>query len=214
MQQSASKSAGAASNRRSHGTSGADASNASSASSPATQGSFLTKYFMVILFGFACLSLGLNSRFAHIVVEDVSIIESVLQNSQHPVLDDDHTKRADEDRLEELHHKELEKHHAEQEQSESLHHEPDIPPENDGEIVHQIANLKCDAFGGPSEEKAQEMVYWEDIPQDAQYMSPFHRKIRKGDGKLSMTQFLTFEPDHVSSVLTAVHRRPEWKEYI
>ncbi|KAL3907988.1 MAG: hypothetical protein SGARI_003270, partial [Bacillariaceae sp.] len=100
----------------------------------------------------------------------------------------------------------LEKHHAEQEQSESLHHEPDIPPENNGEIVHQIANLKCDAFGGPSEEKAQEMVYWEDIPQDAEYMSPFHRKIRKGEGKLSMTQFLTFEPDHVSSVLTVLNR--------
>ena len=201
MQKSASKPVRAASNRQSNIiTVGADPTNTSSSST--TQGSFLTKYFMVILFGFACLSLALNSRFAHIVVEDVSIIESVLKNSvqqlsltsqQHPVLDDDHTKRADEQkRLEEFHHKELEKHHAEQEKSESLHHEP----ENGGEIVHQIANLNCDAFGGPSKEQAQEMVYWEDIPQDAQYMSPFHRKKLKGGGKLSMTQFLTFEPDH------------------
>ena len=199
MQQSASKAAGAAPNRRSSSTTGDPAASA------AQGGSFLTKYFMLILFGFACLSLALNSRFAHIVVEDVSIIESVLQNSvqqlsltsqQHPVLDDDHAKTADEqERLEALHHKELEKHHAEQEKSESFHHEPE-------NTVHKIANLNCGAFGGPSEEKAQEMVYWEDIPKDAEYMSPFHRKKRLGDGtKMTMTQFLTFEPDHVSEKL-------------
>jgi hypothetical protein len=195
-----------ASDRRSGSAiTGADSTNASS-----TGGLFLTKYFMVILFGFACLSLALNSRFTQIVVEDVSIIESVLSSSvqqlsfqsnvQQPVLDDDHTKTVDEqERFEKMHQKELEKHHAEQEESEALQQESEGQPQKDisGEnIVHQIANLNCDAFGGPPIDLAQEMVYWKDIRSDAEFISPFHHKKRQGDGKMSMSQFLTFEPDH------------------
>jgi hypothetical protein len=29
-----------------------------------------------------------------------------------------------------------------------------------------LAGLSCDAYGGPSNDKAQEMVYWQDIPSD------------------------------------------------
>ena len=74
---------------------------------------------------------------------------------------------------------------------------------------HKIANLDCEAYGGPSKEAAEEMVYWEDIPSDALNISPFHldhpdNKIgRQGttdkDGnnelKHQITQFITFEPD-------------------
>jgi len=63
-------------------------------------------------------------------------------------------------------------------------------------LVHSIANLSCEAYGGPSNEDAEEMVYWEDIPKDALHMSPFHPHKNKKDGDTTpITQFLTFEPD-------------------
>lgn len=62
---------------------------------------------------------------------------------------------------------------------------------------HRLAGLQCDQFGGPSLDAAQEMVYWEDIPSDESYLSPFHPKVddRSSGGELQMDQFLTFEPD-------------------
>jgi hypothetical protein len=36
-----------------------------------------------------------------------------------------------------------------------------------------VAGLNCDAHGGPSEEIAKEMVYWENIPSDSYHVSPF-----------------------------------------
>jgi hypothetical protein len=58
-----------------------------------------------------------------------------------------------------------------------------LPP---WEPFHKIAGLSCDVYGGPPNEFAAEMVYWEDIPSDATYISPF---------KDSTTKYLTFEPD-------------------
>lgn len=164
-------------------------------------GSFLTKYFMVILFGFACLSLALNSRFTQVVVEDVSIIESVLQDSiqrislssqRHPVMDDDHARQPEEEDSEaDVDHQAV----LEKQQQDRGVGANNPPGGNKNHVnVHKIANLNCDAYGGPSQELAQEMVYWEDILQDAEYVSPFHRTNR--DKTMTMTQFLTFEPDH------------------
>jgi hypothetical protein len=51
----------------------------------------------------------------------------------------------------------------------------------------KLAELNCEKFGGPSQEVAQEMVYWEDIPSDNRFVSPF---FREGE-----TKYLTFEPD-------------------
>jgi hypothetical protein len=48
-----------------------------------------------------------------------------------------------------------------------------------------LAGLNCGNYGGPSPELAQEMVYWSDIPLDAQYKSPFYKQRR----------YMTFEPD-------------------
>ena len=53
---------------------------------------------------------------------------------------------------------------------------------NDG---HKLAGLDCSAYGGPTNEKAAEMVYWSDIPSDNAHVSPFYDEHK----------FMTFEPD-------------------
>jgi hypothetical protein len=62
-----------------------------------------------------------------------------------------------------------------------------------------LAGISCDRYGGPSAEAAQEMVYWQDIPGDSQYVSPFNQKKRKravsSDFNNTVTEYLTFEPD-------------------
>jgi hypothetical protein len=50
-----------------------------------------------------------------------------------------------------------------------------------------IAGLKCDAFGGPSLQLSQEMVYWKDVEEDNGYQSPFYDPAVK--------RYMTFEPD-------------------
>ena len=64
-----------------------------------------------------------------------------------------------------------------------------IPPaqQQQQKSGHHLAGLQCDRFGGPSPEAAQEMVYWEDIPSDNKYVSPFKQTEFK--------QYLSFEPD-------------------
>lgn len=52
----------------------------------------------------------------------------------------------------------------------------------------RLGTLSCDAFEGPHEEEARrEVVYWQDIPQDQAFVSPFH--------DAQHPKFLTFEPD-------------------
>ena len=62
---------------------------------------------------------------------------------------------------------------------------------NNGEGAddHPLAGLDCAPHGGPDNQAAAEMVFWEDIESDSRYKSPFFRE----DGP---TQYLTFEPDH------------------
>jgi hypothetical protein len=52
--------------------------------------------------------------------------------------------------------------------------------------VHKLAGLDCSPYGGPSNDIAQEMVYWEDIPSDSEYQSKFRKP----------GQYMTFESDH------------------
>lgn len=52
----------------------------------------------------------------------------------------------------------------------------------------RVAGLDCTPWGGPKNEAAAEMVYWEDIPQDNKHVSPFYDP----DGP---TQYLSFEMD-------------------
>jgi hypothetical protein len=50
-----------------------------------------------------------------------------------------------------------------------------------------LAGLDCSPWGGPSVDAAQEMVYWQDIPSDQTYKSPFQ--------PTDKIQYMTFEPD-------------------
>lgn len=52
----------------------------------------------------------------------------------------------------------------------------------------QKTGLSCDKYGGPSQDIAAEMVYWQGSHLDAKYVSPF---LTRGP-----TKYLTFEPDH------------------
>jgi len=51
----------------------------------------------------------------------------------------------------------------------------------------RLAGLSCQAHGGPANQIAQEMVYWQDIPQDSKHKSPFLNE--------STIRYMTFEPD-------------------
>lgn len=50
-----------------------------------------------------------------------------------------------------------------------------------------VAGLDCTKYGGPVD--PSEMVYWRDIPQDEQFVSPF---VSKEDDE---EKYVTFEPD-------------------
>ena len=53
--------------------------------------------------------------------------------------------------------------------------------------LHSVAGLDCSAHGGPSNDLAQEMVYWKNLPNDESYVSPFRDPVQR--------RYLTFEPD-------------------
>ncbi len=50
---------------------------------------------------------------------------------------------------------------------------------------HETAGLSCSDHGGPSDELAEEMIFWSDIPSDSEYKSPFYDE----------EKYITFEPD-------------------
>eukprot|EP00957_Ditylum_brightwellii_P108553 8280102-Ditylum_brightwellii.AAC.1 len=57
------------------------------------------------------------------------------------------------------------------------------------ETMHELAGLSCVDHNGPeSIESASDVVYWSNIPSDAEYKSPFYDP--------SEEKYLTFEPDH------------------
>jgi hypothetical protein len=55
----------------------------------------------------------------------------------------------------------------------------------------KLASIQCEKFGGADPAVADDMVYWYDIPSDAQYVNPF-QKSNKDKGR---EQFLIFEKD-------------------
>mmetsp|Transcript_36468 Transcript_36468/g.88342 ORF Transcript_36468/g.88342 Transcript_36468/m.88342 type:complete len:562 (-) Transcript_36468:4894-6579(-) len=60
-------------------------------------------------------------------------------------------------------------------------------PGEDSNTGRRLAELNCEKWGGPEMEAAQEMVYWEDIPSDETFVSPFCQQGKE--------RFMTFEPD-------------------
>jgi len=189
-------------------------------------GSPLTKYFMLVLFGFSSLSIFANNKFANTVHlrEDSNVVGSVLKNFH---VSNTHKKEVEKQMekikmIEEMggtstdmpedgdSNNNHEQNPDDDDDDEFPYDEENDTPKGDtadddeGNKSHQqqkhtIANLKCDAYGGPSDEDVAEMVYWEDIPKDATHISPFHMEYRqnKKDGDVQqITQFLTFEPDN------------------
>jgi len=116
-------------------------------------GSFLTKYFLVILFSFACLSLALNNRFTHIVVEDASVIESYLKESVQDLV-------TGQKRLP------IDSSHMADDAAVSVGIEDNVVNANSKQKgpsnphSQRVADLDCSRFGGPSKEAAAESVYW------------------------------------------------------
>jgi len=53
---------------------------------------------------------------------------------------------------------------------------------------HKVAGLSCREFRGPAASASNEMVYWKDIPKDANFESPYKRVGPE-------VKYLTFEPD-------------------
>ena len=71
---------------------------------------------------------------------------------------------------------------------------PGVPP--DGPAPHPVAHLSCHDHGGPSDRKiVDEMVFWSDVPSDADYLSPMHPTVDPRTDS-SVERYLTFEPDH------------------
>lgn len=66
--------------------------------------------------------------------------------------------------------------------------------DDDKNHLMKLATLDCAAYGGPSLEAAQEMVYWQDIPSDSTYVSPFYKASSQKQAP-QQTKYLTFEPD-------------------
>lgn len=56
------------------------------------------------------------------------------------------------------------------------------------ETSSSLAGLSCQAWGGPSDELAADMVYWRNIPSDAHYTSPFYNPN-------TLEKFLFFDAD-------------------
>ena len=63
-----------------------------------------------------------------------------------------------------------------------LHNRPKLPSDD------RLAHLHCEPYGGPNDEAAQAMVYWQVIPSDHQYRSPYFMDD-------NTERYLTFEPD-------------------
>lgn len=62
------------------------------------------------------------------------------------------------------------------------HNRPKLPSDD------RLGHLSCEAYGGPNDDVARDMVYWQNIASDTKYKSPFFRK----DG---VERYITFEPD-------------------
>jgi hypothetical protein len=73
------------------------------------------------------------------------------------------------------------------------HRFPSFPQHNRAKLPSddRLAHLNCEPHGGPNNPSSvQAMVYWQVIPSDHQYVSPFARQSASAEER-----YLTFEPD-------------------
>lgn len=135
--------------------------------------SSISQYFLVVLFVFGVLMFVVNlqqgSQIGHQAVH-INEFKNRHLITSHSASRKDYEALPDEDN------------HDEKDESHPVEEEVEEEPK------HDLAGLNCDAFGGPANDIAAEMVYWEDIPSDNTYVSPFQKPKEK--------QYITFEADH------------------
>lgn len=149
---------------------------------PRKKGGVITNYFLLILFAFGCMQVYLNTL--------------TMSDNQHQ---GDHIRAFQKQHFVKSHSASRKAHPKEEDsvvvaKEEGEKNTGDDEEETDYRDLegagkqHSLAGLSCDRFGGPADEIAREMVYWEDVPSDSLYVSPFQKKDQK--------QYLTFEADH------------------
>jgi hypothetical protein len=159
------------------------------------KGSIITNYFMVILFAFGCVQLGMNlqndtinHQRDHIAafqrkhfVKSHSASRKVYpkDDGSEPDAAAAAVKGADVSGGEEK----------------DAVNEEEVDYREEEQSKHHLAGLSCDRFGGPAD--ASEMVFWEDIPSDNTFLSPFQKPGKK--------QYLTFEADHGTLFLKSAY---------
>jgi hypothetical protein len=176
------------------------------------------QYFLVMLLAFGVISMGVNVYTGSEVSHQMSIIENF--KDQHFIKSNSKSRKGQEDEPEDMEgvgkmggifdkkgdedkdqeQKELEefdkqdREEEEQQAAEADNGENDPEQEEENEETpksnSELAGLKCEAHGGPSNEIAQQMVYWEDIDSDNTYVSPFMPP------STERRQYMTFESDH------------------
>ena len=145
-----------------------------SASGPAPSGkSAISQYFLLVLFVFGVLMFGVNLQQDAMLGHQSEHIEAF--QAKHMIKSHSSARKK--------YHDVVGEEHEDPDEA-----EVETDEESPQEVEHELTGLKCDDFGGPSEAIASEMVYWEDIPSDNTFVSPFHNK--------EETQYITFEADH------------------
>ena len=81
---------------------------------------------------------------------------------------------------------EQQQHHHQQQQQQQQHQDNGKKQSSTREESHMVAGLSCADHGGPSDEIADQMVFWSDIEADSEYKSPFYDE----------EKYISFEPDH------------------
>jgi hypothetical protein len=162
---------------------GAPSTTTTTRSSRAAAHSNITNYFLVILCGFGLLTLFVNLQ--HGGIDQLGSIGSFQEQhfgkfrsgkERAAIKKGEDTTRVEE-RLEEV--------------------DDDVVDETAAAAQHTLAGLNCDKYGGPSLEVASEMIYWQDVPSDNTFVSPFFNK--------KETQYLTFESDHGGWNVSMIH---------
>jgi len=151
------------------------------------RGSNVTNYFLIILFLFGCIqcvvniqqdSFGDHHQEKHIeAFQRKHFLKSHLKDTKRKKSD---ASLENNDRNEEEFEEELDVHDI-------LEDERENKDDNDDK-EETLVGLNCKPHGGPMNELAKEMVYWEDIPIDNKFISPLQKEGKK--------QYLTFESDH------------------
>jgi len=154
------------------------------------RGSIITNYFLLILFAFGCIQFVVN-------------IQQDSFGDQHQ---EKHIKAFQLKHFAKAHLKHIKRKkfnvdaegnvRSEEEAEEEEEEELDVrerladEPENEEEEEEKetLVGLNCKPHGGPINKLAEEMVFWEDIPTDNTFISPFQKEGQK--------QYLTFESDH------------------